>query len=45
MLVTIAWIILVSFPKSSHAGPVAFAACMLEAAGPVCALATSSGKN
>ena len=44
MWVTVAWVILVSFPKSSDAGPVTFAACMVEAAGPICATGAASGK-
>ena len=44
MWVTIAWVILVSYPKSSEAGPAAFAACMAQAAGPVCAASAASGR-
>ncbi|CAF3123941.1 unnamed protein product [Rotaria socialis] len=39
---TIAWVILVSFPKRTAAGPLAFAACVAELAGPVCAAAAST---
>ena len=42
---TIAWVILVSYPRSSDAGPVAFTGCMTQAAGPVCASLAASGKH
>ena len=44
MWVTVAWVILVSFPKSSDAGPVTFVLCLIEAAGPICAAQAAAGK-
>ena len=40
---TVAWVIVFSnFPKSASAGPAAFSACVVSAAGPVCASAAAT---
>jgi len=41
--ITVAWVIMVSFPKKAAAGPAAFALCVTEAAGPVCAASAATG--
>ena len=43
MWITITWVILVSIPRGAGGGPVAFAACMTEAAGPICASLAATG--
>jgi hypothetical protein len=41
--ITVAWVILVSYPKKADGGPTAFAACVSGAAGPICASAAATG--
>ncbi|CAF1083500.1 unnamed protein product [Adineta steineri] len=41
MWITIAWLILASFPKTADAGPLAFAACASTAGGGICGTAVT----
>lgn len=41
--VTVTWVILVSYSRRTNAGPVAFATCVSQAAGPICASAAATG--
>ncbi len=41
--ITIACLILASFPKTADAGPVAFAACVAAAGGGICGVAVTMG--
>ena len=45
MWVTIAWVILVSYPRQAHAGVAAFAACVKVCAGPICAATAATGTS
>ena len=40
---TIAWVIITTMTRESEAGPVAFSACVAQAAGPVCAASFATG--
>jgi hypothetical protein len=42
--ITVAWVILASQHRITNAGPLTFASCVTQAAGPICASAAATGK-